>query len=542
MKKQNLLAAVLAVVMAFSTTLATGLSVWADSGNEELFPAYISGTVNWTNVYLPIKENRTADDVKTDITVGSDYTARNAEVDANMRMYINAGDLAGRHVATGDAYDIGMMFTAPAAGTYRLDFTGKSVGYLGTDASDGVRVMVYKNTFDTPIKNELATDTDLTISEQIEMVKGDKLYVLFNKNKTNYSDYCSISKFEIALPVSTIVFPAATAPEAAVVSGTTFSHLLNLKNNADIKALWKTFFIEGGAVKDLALSADGNMNVLPEGYNTGGNQWAYIWEGLNAVMPADTYIMGEYFMVPADGKVKVECNFAYETGPEINPNADGVGVTVYKNNLGTVAVERELFNYENSKSGKAWTSNDIEVKAGDKLIFVYDKNVSLDNDSLRVTQQQVVYTEAAEPTNLFTPDETVVKITDGKIKALKTLTIAQLFEKLGINGLCNGAAAMNADGIPMIDTSWTIDKISTITLYTQGQIVASYPIEAVDSFSENTSDNKDDNKPNDTNKDDTTDQIDEKPVKTGMEGMALILLTAIVSFAAIICFRKKREN
>ena len=438
------------------------------------YEANVNGADNWACVYVPIATRDLAHVAAAEAPSGSNGYKAKVPGDDSASMYIHPGQA--KSAASGDTNDIGLKFTAPTAGVYTIDFTAYAYGYVGDASSDGFKVYFFDKAF-TAIETMTMTDTPSTLANKtLTMAAGDSFYIFFNKNGTIYSDNLAITTLSATISTD-IVFPADPAPAVAVVDGMVFNQYFNIANTSGMTPVWKPFFYDAAGVQSMVADPSGKY-ILPAPYNTGNNQYAHIWENVgNALMPGETVAIGDYFIAPAKGTVKVDCAFSYKKDPGGNPaSADGIGVTLYKNDLDTVLKAREVFDFANSSSdaGKALVVENIAVNAGDKIIFVYDCNDTIYEDTTAVLKKQVVYTAVDAPVAPISPSGGV-SIVGGKISVVKTATIAELLTALNLNSLCS-AAVIGMDNAQIADQTKLVTEIKNVQLYSNGHLIQTYEL------------------------------------------------------------------
>lgn len=533
MKKMKKVLSLLAASMLLCSALSMAASAEGpayEDGAEYI--AYANGAPNWTAVYVNDNTDYKAENVAAAQWNANSNNAtlpgqENNEGNKYAQLYINAGDPT-RFASSGDTMDLGLCFTAPAAGAYRLDVAATA----NMEGSDGMKLLVFKQDF-TKVKEDAVTADAYTLSQTFELAAGEKVYLFFNKNGHTYTDrltFTALKMTVLAQPISEAVFTPADTTGVPAVKGSIFRQFFNIKAEPNVKGLWKAFYIsDQNKPEALVKDATYDMWVFPDELKGAGvNQYSQIWEGLNnAFMPSDVTLIGDYFTAPVDGKVTVYAKLQYPTDPGDNiAAADGVSVTVYKNKISedAVVLERTAVTYANSgASGLELKAENVDVKAGDMLIFVYECNDTPYNDSTKVLDKYVAYTEAADIDSLFDCDTTKVRFADGKFTALKSLNIEGLLS--AVNASTNMAAALDANGEAIPVATLPAEKAAQLQLYTQSgfYIVGTWPVEVVETFEEGG------NTP------------DPKPTpETGVE-LPLGLLALTAAAAAGVLFTRKKK-
>jgi len=338
--------------------------------------------------------------------MGTDYYARIPGAtgeDAYANLYFHPGQ--NKIVGTGSTADIGFKFTAPVEASYKIDLAGAVPTYVGDASSDGVILKVFDKDLTLITEISFTKETD-SFTKVVELAKDENVYFFFNKNGTTYSDYLVMEKLDMILQAAALdqaEFPAPDLSNLQAEKGQKFDQFFNIADDATAVALWKPFYVgPTNNILPLEKHATDLRYVLPSAVATGDNAWATIWEGIgNIVMPTYDIMIGDYFVAPSKGTVKVVANLKYPTDYRATSNpivdsADGINVTVYKNAISdeNVLIEKTLVDYDNSGvNGKILSAENVSVEKGDVIIFVYDKNNTIWNDSTQVLEKYVEYTD-----------------------------------------------------------------------------------------------------------------------------------------------------
>lgn len=523
-KKGNTMKKVLSVLIAVLMLVsfgAMGVSA-AEAGAEYI--AYGNETPEWKPVYVPNDgASYTVENVGECVWDAGAYTAYHPVRDY-ARIYVNSGD-PNRMIVPHDTYDMGFAFTAPEAANYTLDFSG----YANMEGADGVILRVYDKSM--TLQKELAVTAETaSLSETYKLAVGEKLYVFVNEGGNPYSDVLMISTLKITQQVPGVeeaVFTPKDTSGVKVSAGAQYNQFFNLLADPDAIGLWTGFYVSKTNTIEMLVpdTSAGQVLKLPEALRGGDNQWMVMWEGVgNATSPIGEYIIGDYFTAPASGAITVNATFQYETPA---PNGDGIFVTVYKNKIApeNVVIEKTLFDYESSASGKSIKAENVSVSKGDVIIFVYDKNEHYWSDNLRILAKNVVYTSVKNPDNIFNPDTTKVVVDGNAVSALKGMSVVEVVYALGANAA--NAAAYKADGTQIYNTEATsASELATLVFFNDVKAtcpIGVYSVSAVDTLPE------------------VSPDTPEPPVKTGDLAMplaAMILAAGAAGMALII--RKKR--
>ena len=165
MKKMKKVLSLLAASMLLCSALSMAASAEGpayEDGAEYI--AYANGAPNWTAVYVNDNTDYKAENVAAAQWNADSYTAtlpgqENDEGNKYARLYINAGD-PNRFATSGATMDLGLCFTAPAAGAYRLDVAATA----NMEGSDGMKLLVFKQDF-TKVKEDAVTAEAYTLSQ-----------------------------------------------------------------------------------------------------------------------------------------------------------------------------------------------------------------------------------------------------------------------------------------------------------------------------------------------------------------------------------------
>ncbi len=442
----------------FVLSLLLSMAALTASAADAEYIAYANGDPNWKAVYVPVGSYN-VESVADCAWDGVNYNAiLPGDLHTSERLYINQGDPT-HIVSTRDGYDIGLQFTAPQDGSYQIEFAGAQKA----EGSDGVIVRLYDSSM-TQKAETVAGYEGGSFCESFSLTAGQKLYVFFNMGEHPWSDYMQISTLKVsysAPALSEAVFTPKDTSEVKVSNGAQYNQWFDVANDPNLIGLWTGFYVtKGNAIGYLVPDTSaGHTLKLPAELRGGDNQWMVMWEGLgNATSPIGEYTIGDYFTAPASGTVTVNATFAYNTPAEAG---DGIYVTVYKNKIAdeNVIIAKTLF--DNASSAQANTDNKglsikaegVEVKKGDVIIFVYDKNAHYYSDNLTILGKNVTYTAVTNPDHIFSPDNTKVVANGQEISALKSLTVQQVIEALGADAV--NAAAYKADGVQIMDTANT---------------------------------------------------------------------------------------
>ena len=458
------------------------------------------------------------------------------------RVYLNGPEQA-QYATSGDTQDLGLCFTAPEAGAYRLDMAATAE----MTNSDGMKLLVFDKSF-TKVEDAVVTNEAYTLSKTFELAAGEKVYLFFNKNGHTSSDsmtFTTLKMTGLVTPLSAATFTPADITGIPAVKGSTYRQFFNIKADPSIKSLWKAFYIsDQNKVESLVKDGTYDMWVFPDELKSlGVNQYSQIWEGLNnAFMPSDTHKIGDYFTAPVQGKVTVYAKLQYATDPGDNPAAaDGVGVTVYKNKISedAVVLQRTLVDYANSgEKGLELKAENVAVDAGDVLIFVYDNNGTPYSDNTKVLDKYVAYTETTAAAEVFHCDTTKVRFTDGKFVALKSLTVEELLS--AISPVTNLAAALDAQGNAIPVGSLPVEKAAQVAIYTQTGFytVGTWSVEAVEAFPQD--DNQNNSQGDNQGNSQENSQGGNSSPGTGVAVPIGLLVLTTASAAGVLLMRKKK--
>ncbi len=527
-------------ILIVAVLLVSLLSITASAavdGTEYI--AYGGGdqTPHWKAVYVPA-DNYSASAVQDCVWRADSWQATLPDNMAiGERIYMNSGDPT--HIITAhNTQDIGLVFTAPEAGDYRLDFSGQIHPDMVT-VCDGMVVKICDGTL--AVKKELAIGAETTnLSETYTLAAGEKLYFFVNAGTTFSGDHMLVPTLKVThvLPeLSEAKFTPMDTTGVKVSNGAQYDQFFNVLNATDAIGLWTGFYVTKSNTIDYLVpdAAVPGTLALPSALRTGDNQWMVMWEGLNnATAPIGEYTIGDYFTVPASGTVNVNASFAYNTPAA---NGDGVTVTVYKNRISddNVLIAQTLFNYDNSSDantdnkGMAIKAENVSVKKGDVIIFVYGYNAHYYSDNLFIRAKNVTYTDVTYPSYIFNPDNTQVVANGQEISVLKGLTANEMIYSLGADAAI--VAAYKADGTQILDFAATsAADVASLVYYNDAQAkcpIGVYSVTAVDTL------------PNQ----EVVEPTPEEPVNPGTgDNLLLVAAMALVSVCAassMVIIRKK---
>ena len=489
-KKGNDMKKVLSILIAVLMLANIGTMIVSASESGAEYVAFAGGeTPEWKPVYVSNADYAAAN-VKDCVWDAATYTAiLPADLHQYERLYVNSGD-PNRIVSTHPNYDIGFAFTAPEAANYLLDFAGYvPADQITVGGSDGVVMLVFDKDMnkleEVPVLSDVAT-----LSKTYKLAAGEKLYVFFNKGAHEYSDSMLINSLKVVQQIPGLDEAKFTPKDTSgvkVSAGAQYNQIFNVLADPDTIGLWTGFYIsKTNTVEYLVPDTSAGATLkLPEALRGGDNQWMVMWEGLgNATSPIGEFIIGDYFTAPATGTVTVNATFNYQVPA---PNGDGIFVTVYKNKIApeNIIIEKTLFDYETSANGKSIKAENVSVKKGDVIIFLYDKNAHYYSDNLGITAKNVTYTSVKNPDQIFNPDTSKVVVDGNAVTALNSLNFVDLLAALGADAA--NVAGYRADGTQILNNSAPASEVATLVFFNDVKAnapIGVYSVTAVDSLPE----------------------------------------------------------